>query len=189
MSRYFGGVRMCHDTLNAWVRYSAIEHLATICFSRQWKEGRFTVFTVAFDASSAKSSRVESVAGFVSSAADWMHFQEKWNARLAVDSIQYMHMHEYVASTGQFKGWAVEKKRTTGRSLIEDLVKIIREHAHRKFGSVLFSRNLEVISLENRIAFSVGKCIALVGGHAASDVRKWVLRDKLPVLPRLEPIS
>jgi hypothetical protein len=121
----------------------------------------------------------------MSGAADWLTFEDRWNARLAKDGIQYMHMHEYVSSQHQFKGWSAEKKRTTGQALMADLVEIIQAHVYRKFGSVIFSKHMTLLDPVNRLSFSVDKCIALVGGHAASDVRKWAMREHLSMLPRL----
>ena len=165
--------------------YSLVEHLATICFSSRWKDGKFAVFTVAFDVSGSKNQPVVCVAGFISSTGNWMKFETVWKKRLAEDGIQCMHMHEYVSSTGLFKGWDRDQKRTKGQALIQDLVSIIREHTFRKFGSLIYAELMQHIDPVNRVQFSVEKCIALVGGHAASDVAKWARMEHLELLPQL----
>jgi hypothetical protein len=165
--------------------YSAVEHLATIYFSREWRNGRFAVFTVAFDVSGSKNQPVVCVAGFISSADNWLKFETEWNERLAEDGIQCMHMQEYVSSSGEFKGWDTQKKRTRGQALVMDLVSIIRDNTFRKFGSMIFTSLMQHIDPINRLQFSVEKCIALVGGHAASDVAKWARMERLEILPKL----
>jgi hypothetical protein len=162
-----------------------VEHLAKICWSVGWKDGRFAVFTVALDASTSSDSPVLCVAGFVSSTAEWMDFETSWNRRLAIDGIDYWHTHEWVSSRGQFHGWDRDKKRTIGGKLIEDLMDIIRTHAFRKFGCIIFIEFLEKIDETNRERFIMDKAYAVAGRHTAHDVAVWARMERFQRLPEL----
>jgi hypothetical protein len=96
------------------------------------------MFTACFDASGSDHDQVALVvAGFVSSAKDWINFDAAWNARLAQDDLAYFHMVEFAHTDGEFKKWAdldVPTREKRRRALLSDLLGVIQGHAYRKFG-------------------------------------------------------
>src|SRR5690242_6081730 len=165
--------------------YSLVEHLAKICWSEHWTEGRFVVFTVALDASGSKDHPALCVAGFVSNAQGWIDFTTEWNARLKSDGIEYFHMQEYLSAQEQFKGWDDKKKETVGAKLLTDLVGIIKNHAFRKFGCTIIAAFLKNFSADNRVQFLVDKAYPLAGRYVAKHVADWAAMERHPRLPEL----
>jgi hypothetical protein len=153
------------------MQLSIIEHLSTIFWSGDWRNGRLSAFTVAFDASGASDQPIICVAGFVASPPDWIAFERAWNDRLAVDGIKYFQMNQFVNCSGQFSGW--ENKKGDGKRLLEELVDIIKSNVYRKFGCVVVAKFINQIEAKNRDAFMTTKAYALAGRGSASGVAKW----------------
>jgi hypothetical protein len=83
-------------------KYSAIVHLAHICWLSRWKDGLFGMLTACFDASGHPTQPVLVVAGFIAPAPEWEHFEREWKDRLAIDGITSFHMQEFAQSSGVF---------------------------------------------------------------------------------------
>ncbi len=91
------------------------------------------VLAATFDASVDKTKNWLAVAGFISSAGDWVDFDRKWRARLAEDGLTYFHMVDFAQSVEEFsKGWKKDEPRR--RRLLNDLLEIIEGHVYHKVG-------------------------------------------------------
>ena len=160
-------------------RYSPIEHLAkTLWSSDSWPTGRLLMLTACFDASGSDHDQSALVvAGFVSSANDWMDFEKEWVPRLAQDGIKYFRMAEFAHSRAQFEGWETQEPRR--RSLFADLLDIISRHAYRKFGCGISIKNWSsLISPKNITEFRINAyCIA--GMVSTDSVDSWALRERI----------
>lgn len=66
------------------IPYSSIAHLAMTAWpSRAWRQLLMASFTACFDASGQEHEHgYVVVAGFVSTAEEWISFSEKWNETL-----------------------------------------------------------------------------------------------------------
>jgi hypothetical protein len=110
------------------------------------------------------------VAGFVSSAADWASFSIEWNKRLSRDNLPWFHMKEILS-------WDLPESGR--RALLRDLMAIIKEHAYRKFGTALLTRDLVGrISIADRRRWHLC-AYSLAGGACADHVDKWVGRERM----------
>jgi hypothetical protein len=94
------------------------------------------MLTAAFDVSQDQPhKRFLVMAGFVSSAEEWKHFDVEWRKRLAEDGLSYFHMHSFAHSINQFDGWRNQENRR--RRLLSDLLDIVAGHAYHKFGCAI----------------------------------------------------
>jgi len=62
------------------------------------------VFTAYFDASGSDSSRVMTVAGFVSSAQKWGRFEKDWKSFLP-PTVSMFHMTDFVTAKEGWESW------------------------------------------------------------------------------------
>lgn len=153
---------------------SAIAHLAmTVWPSRLWGRTILGMFTAAFDASGSEddpNTPYLVVAGYVSRAERWITFSELWNARLKEDGLTYFRMSEFAQSTGTFDGWKLEEHRR--RSLLKDLVDLIKTHAIQMFGCAVKISAMQDMTVETRTQFYI-TAYALAGMHCAAAVATW----------------
>ncbi|MBI4431464.1 MAG: hypothetical protein HY587_07110 [Candidatus Omnitrophica bacterium] len=162
--------------------HSPIEHLAkTVSLSSfDWREVIFAMFTACFDAGGSQhDQKFLVVAGFVSSAEEWVRFDKAWRERLAGDNLSYFHMVDFAQFSGEFRnGWRDNEPRR--KKLLSDLVEIIRRHAFRRFGCAIdnevFLRNLP----ENRRRQYFLNAYALAGMTSAAQVFKWCKEERTP---------
>lgn len=142
------------------------------------------MLTVAFDASGTEhDQRLFVVAGFVSSANDWIGFDAQWKERLKRDGLEYFHMHSFAHSIGQFKGWNKDELRR--QALLSDLLGIIQSHAYRKFGSMVINRFFgSKISAKNIEAFKL-TAYSLTGLTVTYKVRKWMRNEGFHTSPKI----
>jgi hypothetical protein len=97
------------------------------------------MLTAAFDCSKDKDRKYFIMAGFVSSADEWVSFDVEWRNRLTDDGLAYFHMqrlaHADTHPQKPFdKTWIGQKKRR--QTLLSDLLDIIKSHAWRKFACI-----------------------------------------------------
>jgi len=159
--------------------HSSIEHLAkTLYVSKFWRELKLAMFTACFDTGGTDHDQeILMTAGFVSSAGDWIEFDEKWRARLALDGIEYFHMKEFAHSTDQFEGWKSQERRR--RDLFSDLLDIISSHAYRKFGcGISIPKWNSLISEQTRDDFKM-KAYCTAGMLCAALVDNWAFEEKI----------
>jgi len=117
---------------------NGLEQYCRIVSPLRWDEVFVQMLTACFDAGGKESDHynVLSVAGFASFAGMWSEFTERWNARLAKDSLPYFHAGDFAHSVKVFShGWKHDEQRR--RALVTDLMDIIHECGLRKFGSVI----------------------------------------------------
>jgi hypothetical protein len=155
-----------------------------VAFSRRPWHGVKMAMLTALDASGSESDqRLFVVAGFVSSAKDWVDFDTLWRARLKRDGLTYFHMHRFAHSLEEFKGWDQDEKKR--QALLADLLSIVQGHAYRKFGAIIINRFLEAkLSAENVKTFHLC-AYSMAGLDVAYSVRRWVKRDAISNFPEM----
>jgi hypothetical protein len=125
----------------------------------------------AYDASMDGQKAFLSVAGFVSSAADWIDFDGKWRDRLAQEGLRYFQMADFAHSVGDFEPF--EKQEGRRRGLLEDLLGIISSHAYRKFGVTVEVEAQDVeFSNQNKLEYPPN-ALALAGELACGQALLW----------------
>lgn len=135
-------------------------------------------FIACFDASgSERDARTPflTVAGFLSTAEQWVAFTELWNKRLADDGLAYFRMVEYAQSVKQFESWKGQESRR--KRLLGDLVDLIKSHAFRKFGCTV-----EVAAINKYLDDALKEefhltAYTLAGMACGGDVQMWALRE------------
>lgn len=106
----------------------------------------------SFDASGQDNSECLAVAGFISSLKDWADFHVAWTGRLQEDNLTHFHMTDFAYSWGEFKeGWKDNEERR--RSLLADLIGIIRSHCFHSFGCVVENKHFDKLSESNKEEF------------------------------------
>lgn len=143
------------------------------------------MFTACFDAGGSQHDQeFLVVAGFISSADTWTTFDLLWRERLTKDGIRYFHMEEFAHFRGEFKnGW--RNNEIKRRSLLSDLLDIIRSHAFRKFGCAIEHKQLtDVISKEQREKYLLD-AYSFAGLYCAHQVNQWRVNEKISALPDL----
>jgi hypothetical protein len=164
-----------------------IEHLAkTASLSLAWGKTLLAMLTACFDAGGSEhDQKCLVVAGFISSADDWIRFDSEWRDRLSRDGIAYFHMVEFAHCYGQFDGWKKQEHRR--RKLLADLMGIIKSHAYRKFGCAVVNETLVAnLSEDLRAEFYIN-AYALAGRASVAHVSEWARAEQIP-RPALEYI-
>jgi hypothetical protein len=136
------------------------------------------MFTAAFDAGGHESNqKCVTVAGFLSSANDWIAFSTTWNWRLSQDNVRYFRMSEFAHWGGEFANrayWTEEKRR----GLLDDLLGLIQQHAYRKIGLIVANEAFSAMSDEVKEVFRLNAYV--IGARScAAAVRMWAQREKI----------
>lgn len=142
------------------------------------------IWTAAFDASGSEGdakTQFLTVAGFLSTAQEWIAFSELWQKRLQDDGLEYFRMAEFAQSVKQFAAWKNQEARR--QRLLGDLLDIIKRHAFRKFGTVV-----EIAALNEHLddAFKQDfhlTAYALAGRSAVGDVWQWTKSQGMLATP------
>lgn len=113
--------------------HSTVAHLAmTLWPSRSWGSLLIGMFTAHFDASGQEHEHsYVVVAGFVSSAQEWILFSEKWQTVLHEYGLESFHAAECQNYEQDFKGWKGQDSRRI--RLWCDLLALIKESSFQKF--------------------------------------------------------
>jgi hypothetical protein len=128
----------------------------------------------AFDASGDDSKPYLTVAGFVSSAADWEEFAVAWSTRLKQDEIEFFHAADLDNFWGPFRNWQDRPDRKTLReNLCSDLMKILKSHVYQKFGSTVINSAFQEMRAKLREEFSLC-AYSLAGRTCEKQVREYV---------------
>src|SRR5689334_15203948 len=91
-----------------------------------------------FDGGGHERQKYLVVAGFISNPENWADFEKNWRSRLKKDGLNYFHAVEFAHSNRQFaNGWLGNENRR--RSLVSDLMLIIKRHVFRKFCNVVIN--------------------------------------------------
>lgn len=87
-----------------------------------------------FDASGSPNDpncRILTVAGFAASTEQWRGFEKDWQALLASEGIDCLHMKEFAHSVGAFRHW--KRDETRRRRLVAHASQIIGKYANEVF--------------------------------------------------------
>lgn len=154
-----------------------IEHLAkTVWCSPFWREVRFPMFTTCFDGSGKeRDHHYLVVAGFLSSANDWIEFSRLWEERLQQDCITCFHATDFRTSHGEFESWRNQESRR--RKLLGDLVDLIKSHAYRQFGCVVEFTYKDCLSPEMLNRFAIN-AYTLAARTCFRDVEWWARAER-----------
>jgi hypothetical protein len=138
-----------------------------------------TGWTAAFDASGHEYDQpVVVVAGFVSSAKDWIDFEQAWKQRLAVDHLPYFRMVEFAQSSNAFRSFKGNEVRR--RSLLADLMEIIKKHVYRKFAHGVAVQDFPVgLSDAFRRQLYFEKVYSFLGRTVAGEVSLWRIQERI----------
>lgn len=166
-------------------QYSNVEHLAKIVgLSLRYGRVLFAMMTACFDAAGQLDQKFMVVAGFVSSADDWIDFDRLWRDRLAQDGLSYFHMHDFAQSIEEFSiGWKEDEGRR--QRLLGDIMNIIQSHAYQKF-----SCSVEIQSLNDNIKPEIIeeyhlKSYVFAARDCAARVREWAKSFSAREVPTL----
>jgi len=161
-------------------RYSGIEHLSkTVALSRfDWREITLAMFTACFDASGTVHDQPYLVvAGYVSSANDWIRFDQDWQQRLRQDGLSYFHRADCESNRGEFSGW--KGKERAKDKLLHDLITIVSRNTYRKVGCMISNKVLaEKLLPEVKRDFHL-HAYAFAGIVSVSQVYKWAFTNKI----------
>jgi hypothetical protein len=142
------------------------------------------MLVAAFDASGREHDQIALVvAGFISSANDWLEFERLWTMRLARDGIAHFHTVEFAHSFGQFDGWRNQEERR--RELLSDLLTIIMTHCYRKFGCGISIKHWSSgISDSNKQQFRI-TAYGLAGLISILTVDSWCRIERMGTAPEI----
>lgn len=136
----------------------------------------------AFDAAGQEANEpCVIVAGFISSADDWIGFDDHWRKRLEIEGLPYFRMSDFANFRGLFsvrEDWPEPRRR----ALLGDLVDVIQRHAYRKFGCAVVSEEFRAIDSATRDRFSLTAYV-LAGRTVAGAVRQWATSEGMPRAP------
>ena len=123
----------------------------------------FGMFTCYFEASGDEHTQLLLVvAGFVSSAEQWIEWEQKWLERLAEDGLEYFH-------NAELYGWECSRKV----HLIADLSEITSHYMAHKFGVIIKNTDLVAgLSRAARDKWHIG-AYSLAGRTIVSTARLW----------------
>jgi len=128
----------------------------------------------AFDASGDDSKPHLTVAGFVSSAADWERLAAAWSIRLKQDDIEFFHAADLDNFWGPFRHWQDRPDRKTLReNLCADLMDILKSHVYQKFGSTIINSAFQKMDAKLREEFALC-AYSLAGRTCEKQIREYV---------------
>jgi hypothetical protein len=138
----------------------------------EWSSVLLSAFTCYFDASGTQHDQVAlAMAGFMSTAEQWLEFEREWKARLLQDGWKYFHRKE------------LNSRKHSG--LLEDLASIIQNYAMRKFGMVVRVAELHrLVQKEEYDKWNLD-AYSYAGRACAAHVRQWAKRNHLASVPEL----
>ncbi len=154
-------------------RYSLTQHLAMIAGGGRWREVRLAMFSAYFDAAGDSRQSAVVVAGFVSSATQWVEWENEWIPRLKRDNLDCFHGKELAR-------WDSRKRA----ALINDLSEIICPNvAYKTAIAVVCSQVESVFSEDERKRWGVNP-YSIAGRTVATVMRRWCVTGS-KVMPEL----
>lgn len=146
-----------------------------------WKSLNLAVLHAYFDAAGHESDQTHVVvAGFVSSASDWLSFEAAWRARLEQDDLKYFRAEDCAHFRGPFSEWSREKDEPRRRRLLNDLMCIVKSNVYRKFGSGVSMASLarDKASSDTFQRWRINAYV-LGGRTSVADVGRWYVEEKI----------
>jgi|SRR6185369_12009453 len=123
------------------------------------------------------------VAGFAAPVTSWIDFESSWRNRLSTDRLEYFHAVEFAHSRGQFaQNWKDDEKRR--RSLLSDLMDIIKQNVSRKFSNVVVNESLNEMPDDTKAHFHIN-AYSLSGRTCVARLREWMRRERWEDEPEL----
>jgi len=123
------------------------------------------------------------VAGFAAPVKSWIEFELSWRNRLSKDGLEYFHAVEFAHSRGQFaRDWRADETRR--RSLLSDLMNIIKRNVSRKFSTVIINEALNEMSDDTKTQFHIN-AYSLAARTCAARLREWMFRERWEQEPQL----
>jgi hypothetical protein len=165
--------------------YSPLEHVASIIAPAWMDSGEvlFAMLTVAFDCGGDEHTHCLTVAGFVSSAKDWIEFSKKWKSRLDDEGLQYFRAVEAAHFRKQFQVWHdLPNRDLLRKKLSADLMDILKSHVYRKFGCTIINKLFPTLSRENREHYKM-RAYSHAARTCIKHVRDWVLDERMTNAP------
>jgi hypothetical protein len=136
------------------------------------------VFTAYFDASGSDSSRVMTVAGFVSSAQKWGRFEKDWKSFLP-PTVSMFHMTDFVTAKEGWESWKGPAHARRRIRLIQDLVGCIKLNTSQGFvGSVRLSEYRQV-NREYRLREHLGSPYVFLSMGELGRLKLWADRKHI----------
>lgn len=155
--------------------YLPIKHLAhALWFKHDENDSTLmTILSAFYDASASHidDRGIITVAGFVSTAPKWIRFEREWNKVLERFDVPYLHMKEFVHSTGAFSGW--KHKEDKRREFIIALLKVAKKGVHKGFGHSIFVNDFEEVNKDFLLKETWGNPYALAGMASVTRTSEW----------------
>lgn len=135
-------------------------------------------FTACFDASGQEHEHgYVVVAGFVSTAEEWISFSEKWNETLKRYGLTEFHANHCQNYKGEFKDWKGDDAKRI--QLWCDLLQIIKSTAFQKFASGIVIEDWQSkVSQKTKLKWKMN-AYALCAILCAERVREWARRNAI----------
>jgi hypothetical protein len=133
-------------------------------------------FTVYLDASGSEHDQpCLAVAGYLSTAEQWIEFEKSWLLRLSAEGLDYFHAREILRAVPD------KIKRD---SLYADLTGIIAGHCTRQIGCCVINSAMDALTEEERKEFDI-TAYSIAGRACAGQVRQWARAFGARSLPEL----
>jgi hypothetical protein len=134
--------------------------------------GGCALFTAYFDASgSPDEGKALVVAGYVSTADQWLEFDREWRSLLAEEDVSDFHMRDFTVSRRQFTTWKGDEVRR--KRFLQRLIGIIKRRVHKSIANGVILKHYNRIDSEYMLHEYVGYPYALCGLGCMKDVHRW----------------
>jgi hypothetical protein len=137
------------------------------------------MFTACFDASGHPRDPATPfliVAGFISTAEQWINFDAQWRQRLDRDGISCFHATQFHGGYGEFSSWRSDEKRR--RTFQEDLLEIIRANTFRWVGHIFVNKDVSALTMEQRKKWHVN-AYSFASACCIVTTSQWLHREKI----------
>ncbi len=160
--------------------YCPITHLAMTAWpTRSWHELLMGMFTACFDASGQEHQHSYIVvAGFISSAEEWINFSHKWDEILHNNySLKAFHAADCQNYEGEFKSWKGDDTKRI--RLWCDLLELIKGTVFQKFAcGIEVPAWDKTISKNARMKWKLN-AYAMCALTCAERVREWARKESI----------
>jgi hypothetical protein len=97
-------------------------------------------FTAYFDGSgSPDEGKAFVVAGYLSSADQWLQFDREWRECLEDEGVSSFHMRDFAPSLREFAAWKDDEPRR--KQFLGRLIRITKFHVRKSIGNAVILRN------------------------------------------------
>ncbi len=136
------------------------------------------MFTAYFDESGSDDTSALVVAGFVSTAEQWLRFDQDWKEILDRHGVSFFHMTDYAHSRGEFESWKGQEEKRNW--FMQCLTNIIRVRAVASFGSILVLRDYQTMDARFMLHEEFGNPYPLCASCSVSAVFHWAKKNHHP---------